>query len=38
MQPDIQNIELTYLTKEDYPEFKEAMIDSYPAMPNSVCL
>ncbi len=35
MQPDIQNIELTYLTQEDYPEFKEAMITSYPSMPNS---
>ncbi len=35
MQPDIQNIELTYLTKEDYPEFKEAMIASYSSMPNT---
>ncbi len=35
MQQEIQNIELTYLTKEDYPEFKEAMIASYPSMPNS---
>ena len=35
MHQDIQNIELTYLTKEDYPEFKEAMITSYPSMPNS---
>ncbi|MEX1383571.1 GNAT family N-acetyltransferase [Lutibacter sp.] len=32
---DIENIELTYLTLNDYQELKAAMIDSYTTMPNS---
>lgn len=30
---NIENIELAFLTVEDYPELKEAMIVSYPSMP-----
>lgn len=32
---EIKNIELTYLTMSDYPELKEAMIESYTMMPNA---
>ena len=32
---EIKNIELTYLTMRDYPELKEAMIESYTMMPNA---
>jgi predicted amidohydrolase/GNAT superfamily N-acetyltransferase len=32
---DIENIELTYLTLEDYQELKEAMVSSYQSMPNA---
>lgn len=35
MKNEIENIELTYLTLNDYEEFKEAMIESYSNMPNS---
>lgn len=35
MQPGIQNIEIKYLTLEDYDEFKEVMIASYSGMPES---
>ncbi len=35
MDNSIQNIELKYLTIEDYNELKSAMISSYPNMPNS---
>jgi len=35
MIKEIENIELTYLTNKDYPELKEAMIESYPNMPDS---
>ena len=31
---DIENIELTFLKIEDYPELKNAMIESYGKMPN----
>lgn len=33
MESDIQNIELTYLSLNDYEELKEAMVTSYPTMP-----
>lgn len=32
---DIQNIELTYLSENDYQELKQTMIHSYQSMPNS---
>ena len=32
---EIENIELTYLSLSDYQELKEAMIKSYPMMPDS---
>ncbi len=32
---EIENIELQYLTFDDYQELKEAMIESYSTMPNS---
>ena len=32
---EIENIELTYLSLNDYQELKEAMIKSYPMMPDS---
>lgn len=32
---DIENIELTYLSLDDYQELKEAMIESYSSMPDS---
>jgi predicted amidohydrolase/GNAT superfamily N-acetyltransferase len=32
---EIENIELTYLTLDDYQELKNAMIDAYTTMPNS---
>jgi predicted amidohydrolase/GNAT superfamily N-acetyltransferase len=35
MTQESQNIELKYLTPEDYEELKEAMIDSYPSISNS---
>ena len=31
---NIENIELTYLSIDDYAELKQAMIDSYSSMPN----
>ena len=33
---EIENIELKFLTVDDYHELKSAMIDSYTSMPNSV--
>lgn len=33
---EIENIELKFLTVDDYEELKTAMIDSYTSMPNSV--
>ncbi|MFV0289366.1 MAG: GNAT family N-acetyltransferase [Mangrovibacterium sp.] len=35
MVSNIENIELEYLNLADYPEFKEAMIASYAAMPDA---
>ncbi|HEX9826720.1 MAG TPA: carbon-nitrogen hydrolase family protein [Flavobacteriaceae bacterium] len=35
MMKDIENVELKYLTLEDYEEFKKAMIEVYSNMPNS---
>ena len=35
MITDIENIELKYLTTEDYQELKEAMIKAYPSMPGA---
>ncbi len=35
MDQNIQNIELTYLTFDDYQELKAAMINAYQNMPNS---
>jgi predicted amidohydrolase len=35
MIKDIENVELKYLTIEDYEEFKKAMIEVYSNMPNS---
>ena len=32
---EIENIELTFLTKDDYEELKEAMIEAYSSMPDS---
>src|SRR5690606_1717263 len=31
---DIQNIELRYLSFDDYQQLKEAMIEAYPTMPD----
>ncbi len=36
MEPLVENIELIYLTVDDYHELKDVMIDSYRTMPNSV--
>ncbi len=33
---EIENIQLTYLNPEDYPEFREAMIEAYPNIPGSI--
>ncbi|MCF8277680.1 MAG: bifunctional GNAT family N-acetyltransferase/carbon-nitrogen hydrolase family protein [Flavobacteriales bacterium] len=33
---EIENIELKFLTVDDYQELKSAMIDSYTSMPNSI--
>lgn len=38
MDQEIQNIELSYLTLDDYQELKEAMIDTYESMPDSYWL
>lgn len=35
MLENIENIELQYLTLDDYKELKEAMIQAYPSMPGS---
>ncbi len=35
MKENIENIELQFLTIEDYNELKEAMIEAYTSMPNS---
>ncbi|HSG68407.1 MAG TPA: bifunctional GNAT family N-acetyltransferase/carbon-nitrogen hydrolase family protein [Bacteroidales bacterium] len=35
MMKEIDNIEMSYLSFDDYQELKEAMIDSYTSMPNS---
>ena len=35
MIKDIENVELKYLTIDDYQEFKEAMIEAYSSMPNA---
>ncbi len=35
MEQEFHNIELSYLTIEDYHELKEAMIDTYESMPDS---
>src|SRR5674476_1180933 len=35
MKQETQNIELAYLTIDDYQELKEAMITAYQSMPNS---
>lgn len=32
---NIENIELTYLSIDDYQELKSTMIDAYTSMPNS---
>jgi len=32
---EIENVDLTYLSLSDYQELKEAMMESYPSMPNS---
>ena len=32
---EIENVDLTFLSLADYQELKEAMIESYPSMPNS---
>ncbi len=32
---DIENIEMTFLSFDDYQELKEAMIDAYTSMPNT---
>lgn len=32
---EIENVDLTYLSINDYQELKDAMIESYPSMPNS---
>lgn len=34
MHPEIENIELSYLSLEDYQELKEAMIEAYSTMPD----
>ena len=33
---DIENIELVYLNLKDYQELKQAMIESYTTMPDSI--
>jgi len=35
MIKDIENVELKFLTLNDYQEFKEAMIEAYSSMPNA---
>ncbi len=35
MRKDIENIELKFLTVDDYQELKKAMIEAYSSMPNS---
>ena len=35
MIQNIENIELDFLTLDDYHELKEAMIEAYASMPNS---
>src|SRR5665648_1095404 len=35
MKQEIENVELTYLSIDDYQELKAAMIESYSNMPNS---
>ncbi len=35
MRKDIENIELKFLTVDDYQELKKAMIEAYASMPNS---
>lgn len=35
MPENIENIELAFLTLDDYQELKDAMIHAYPSMPNS---
>lgn len=35
MPENIENIELAFLTLNDYQDLKEAMINAYPSMPNS---
>lgn len=35
MNTEIENVELKYLTPEDYLELKEAMIKAYPSMPGA---
>lgn len=35
-QDDIENIEITYLSIQDYEELRNAMISSYPSMPDSI--
>ena len=36
MEQQLENIELKYLTGDDYQELKKVMIDSYQTMPNSI--
>jgi predicted amidohydrolase/GNAT superfamily N-acetyltransferase len=36
MKKQVENIELSYLTIDDYQELKKVMIDSYQTMPNSI--
>ena len=35
MKENIENIELRYLTLDDYKDLKEVMIEAYSTMPNS---
>jgi hypothetical protein len=35
MSTDIENIELQYLSHDDYGQLKEAMIETYHTMPDS---
>lgn len=36
MKQELKNVELKYLTYEDYQELREVMVESYPHMPHSI--
>lgn len=36
MKQELKNVELTYLSIEDYPDLRKVMVESYPHMPHSI--